>query len=184
MFSAPHWRMKQLVGLYCDKVAGRGGPRATAPGREGGFVECAAVSAPAPPVTSALRCRGVPEPLLGCRCCSPAVQGWGCPRCPAGPAGGCRVPLRPARRGGSAAQGARRERARRPAPRGGAAPGPGAPCAGSAPAVFVNHPGRAGRGARCPLTVCQGPCLRFCAQRSAREWRKGTLAVFFYFIYM
>lgn len=35
VFSAPHWRMKQLVGLYCDKVAGRGGPRAAAPGAGG-----------------------------------------------------------------------------------------------------------------------------------------------------
>lgn len=48
VFTAPHWRMKQLVGLYCDKVPrarrelppcpGLGGPA-------GRFTECAAVSA-------------------------------------------------------------------------------------------------------------------------------------------
>lgn len=35
VFSAPHWRMKQLVGLYCDKVAGREGPPRRCPGAGG-----------------------------------------------------------------------------------------------------------------------------------------------------
>lgn len=69
VFSAPHWRMKQLVGLYCDKVAGGGGLRPAHPRREGGGIPAArgcqrpAAPAPAPPATSPRRCRGAPRPF-------------------------------------------------------------------------------------------------------------------------
>lgn len=62
VFSAPHWRMKQLVGLYCDKVAEGGSLGPAALRRGGGFRQCAAVSAPAPAATSH-RCRGAPRPF-------------------------------------------------------------------------------------------------------------------------
>lgn len=62
VFSAPHWRMKQLVGLYCDKVT-RGGGLCPAPlGREGGFRECAAVSAPPPRRQLLSAAAGLPGP--------------------------------------------------------------------------------------------------------------------------
>lgn len=75
VFTAPHWRMKQLVGLYCDKVtvcrascSGQRGPRGGA-GRSPGGLACAAPAAPGaaahglPPVQlSAPRSLPAPSP--------------------------------------------------------------------------------------------------------------------------
>lgn len=49
VFTGPHWRMKQLVGLYCDKVTARGASRPgrrRGAGRSPGGLACAAPAAP------------------------------------------------------------------------------------------------------------------------------------------
>lgn len=83
VFSAPHWRMKQLVGLYCDKVSVSGGLCAALLRREGGFRECAAVSA-LPPRRQLLRTAAA-SGLLGAPALSAAASGAGGVAFPAAP---------------------------------------------------------------------------------------------------
>lgn len=107
-------------GALLRQGSGPGRPPRRCQGREGGFGECAAVSAPAPPVTSALRWRGALSPSRAAGA-APGRAGLGLPSLQEG------AMSRSARRGGGGAQGARRERAGRAARGPGAAAGPARP---------------------------------------------------------